>query len=426
MLILAAVMVVAVLLTVGGDDLHPWTLTARRPDATEQISGPAWAQAPMPVPPAFFGVTVASSTGDMPGFRVGSVRLWDSHTRWAQIEPARGRFDWSILDRLVDGTDRSRLPVLFTMGGTPAWASPNAPRGPYDDDSRAAPPDDLADWDAMVRAVARRYRGRIEAYELWVMANDPHYYNGSAETLVDMARRASEIIKSADARATVVCPSMGRLWTAQGQATLRRFADLGGYRYCDAAGVKLHQRKASDPPETMLRLAAQIERMLHEIGVHPPLWNTGTAYDIPSQAPLATDVAADYAARFYLVGLYARYARMYFYSWGNGHLPITLQADGGAPTLPAVYVMRLQQWLLDARITSCGHGVPIGVPARVWRCRFTETGADLTVYWTDSGTARLPARADERTLVRLDGGSIPINAGDVLTITPQPMLVRSS
>ncbi|MFC5815024.1 beta-galactosidase [Nonomuraea harbinensis] len=135
---------------------------------------------PAPVPATLFGVTVNSATGAMPSFRIGAVRLWDSATRWSQIQPRRGEFDWSTLDRHVEGAQRSRLPVLFVFGGTPGWASPTGPPAPYPDGSRAAPPDDLADWESFVRAVAGRYRGRIAAYELWVLGNDHRFTAGTS------------------------------------------------------------------------------------------------------------------------------------------------------------------------------------------------------------------------------------------------------
>lgn len=57
------------------------------------------------------------------------------------------------------------LQVLFTLGQTPRWASykPNEPSvyGP----GRGSPPKSISDWSAFVAAMARRYRGRIHAYE---------------------------------------------------------------------------------------------------------------------------------------------------------------------------------------------------------------------------------------------------------------------
>jgi transcriptional regulator with XRE-family HTH domain len=192
---------------------------ADRSSTRQWIPGPSWSRTPTSVPSTLFGVTMNSSTGTMPGFRVGALRLWDSETRWAQLEPRRGSFSWHTLDRLVEGAGRARLPVLFTFGGTPAWTSPTGPKAPYGDGSRASPPDDLADWDAYVKAVATRYRHRIDAYELWNLAPSPRFFTGSAERLAEMTGRASRIIRRADPRATVVCPGIGELWQQESRSS---------------------------------------------------------------------------------------------------------------------------------------------------------------------------------------------------------------
>ncbi|WP_433240006.1 helix-turn-helix domain-containing protein [Streptosporangium sp. CA-135522] len=404
----------------------------RPPLPAQWVTGPAWSLPEAPVPRTLFGVTLNSATGAMPAFPVGAVRLWDSETRWAQIQPRRGEFNWSTLDRQVAGAEGAGLPVLFVMGGTPGWASPAGTRAPYPDDSRAAPPDALADWDTFVRALARRYRGRIEAYELWVLGNDRRFYTGSAETLVDMTRRASRIIRTVDRKAVVVCPGMGRLWTPEGQAVLRRFAELGGYDHCDVASVKLHQRVASDPPETMLELATTVDRVLHQAGVQPRLWSTGTTYSIPLQGSLDETRARDYAVRFFLVGLYARNVnleRMYFYNWGGTKIPIVLQAEEGVPTRAALAVAQLQRWLLHARSRSCGHGVAINLPENVWQCRFTiaephRRHHEATVRWAATGTADTSVTPGARSIRRLDGSTVPVRPGDVVTVTGEPILME--
>ncbi|MFD8630775.1 beta-galactosidase [Streptomyces sp. NPDC059656] len=385
-----------------------------------------WTQAPTPVPNGLFGMTLNSSTGAMPTFRIDTVRLWDSRTRWSNIQPRRGEFDWSILDRLVEGANRAGLPVLFTMGGTPGWASPNGPHTAYDDGSRTSPPDDPADWKAFVSAVAERYRGRIGAYELWVMGNDPHYFSGSPETLVEMTRSAKAVLDAVDPDATVVCPSMGRLWDAEGMRGLERFSELRGYDSCDVAGVKLHQRTASDPPEQLLGLVDEIDRAFHRGGSHPKLWNTGTTYDIPLQQPLQDPAASANAVRFFLVGLYARYQRMYFYNWGGSKIPIVMQPDGQPPTQAALYVEELRRWLHGSRIHSCGNGVPAGLPVGVWQCRFDRDGAELVVVWHATGSARVPAPQDTTTVRHLDGTVTAVGTDRTVEVTTLPVLLGSA
>lgn len=378
-------------------------------EAQQLVPGPDWVSAPPEALPAtLFGVTVGSKSGAMPGFRVGAVRFWDSRTRWANVNPAPGRFDWTNLDRMVAGAERARVPVLYTMGITPAWAAPDSPRSAYDDDSRTDPPDNLADWDNYVHAVVSRYRGRIHAYELWDFANTRFHYTGDLRTLVELVRRAATIINAVDTDATVACPSLGDLWTPEGRDILARFAALDGYRYCDVVAVKLHPRRATGEPEEMVKLAGMINDVLHRAGVHLQMWATGPGHAVPTAKPLGHRDAGNFAVRFYLAGIYARFDRMYFYSWGVGNLPLVLQVEGSPPTEAALFVQRLETWLAGAGIESCGRGAADGLPAGVWQCRFVVRGPKgrtepAAVRWTTTGSASMPVEAGAYRVEHLDG-----------------------
>ncbi|MFD4638110.1 helix-turn-helix domain-containing protein [Lentzea sp. NPDC058436] len=398
----------------------------------QSAAGPAWTLPPARVPPELFGVTINSATGAMPAFRVGAVRFWDGGTRWSETERERGALDWTTLDRLVGGAEKAGLPPLFVFGSTPKWASPDGPPGPYPDGT-SAPPADLADWEGFVRAVAERYRGRIEAYELWVLANDRRFYSGSVETLVEMTRRASRVVRATDPAATVVCPGMGRLHTEEGLAFLRRFIELDGYDHCDVAGIKLFRPNASDPPEVVLGHLAAVDRVLHDAGIHPRLWSTGTDYAIATQPQLDDVTARDHAVRFFLVGMFARKVnleRLYFYNWGGTKIPVVLQPVGGVPTRAALAVEQLQRWVHGAGIRSCGRGVGVNLPDNVFECVYSATDAgrtyDLTIRWTDRGTAAVVAPPRAYEVRRLDGTAQPVEAGDTLTISEEPVLIAST
>ncbi|MEU8799415.1 BTAD domain-containing putative transcriptional regulator [Spirillospora sp. NPDC048819] len=395
------------------------------------IPGPAWVNAPpVPVAKTFFGATIGGTgSGTMPGFRIGSVRFWDDGTKWSNVQPRRDVFDWSTLDRLVAGAERARLPMTYTMGITPAWAAPDSPRSAYTDDSRTDPPRDLADWDRYVRAVVTRYRGRIEAYELWDYPNTPYHYTGDLPTLVEMTRRAGAIIDAVDPRATVVCPSIGDLWKPEGRRYLARFGAMGGFTPCDAVAVKLHPRQGAGRPEEMTEQAELIYNTLHHVGVHLPMWATGPAHDIPTVEPLGEEDAGNYAVRYYLAGLYARYDRMYFYSWGVRNLPLVLQVEGFPPTRAALFVQRLQQWLDGARIRSCGRGRAAGLPAGAWQCRFrlaapSGGGEEGAVRWMAEGTAEMPVEPGAYRVDHLGGRTVAVRGGQTVTLTERPILIR--
>lgn len=415
---IALVAVLGAVLLAGSDAVE------RAPEAPSLIAAPMWTNAPRVLEPEFVGVTANSNTGQMPSFGAGSVRLWNTRTRWQNLEPARGQYEWKTLDRLVGGARAAGFPTVLTFGGTPAWASPNGPKSVFTDDSRAAPPDDMADWERFVRAVAERYRGRIGAYELWDMANHQDFFSGSTAELVEMTRRASQVIRSADPAATVVCPSMGELWDPVALGGLRRFAELDGYDHCDAGAVKLAPRNDSDPPESMLALAREIEQTLHQARAGIELWSTGSAYDVNSQPVLDADRGAQHAVRFFLSGLYAQYRRMYFYNWGSAKIPIVLQPAGGPPTKAARQVDRLHQWLGSSRIHSCGQGRAAGLPEHLWQCRFDRQGKTFLIWWTVDRSLPVPAAPGTASVEHLDGAVAPATSGTDVTVTGSPVLLR--
>lgn len=419
---IALVAVLGVVLLAGGAIAIPTDRQA--PAARPIIQASTWSSAPRALEPEFVGVTANSNTGHMPSFQVGSVRLWNTRTRWQNLEPARGQYEWNTLDRLEAGARGAGFPVILTFGGTPSWASPNGPKSVYTDDSRAGPPDNLADWERFVRTVAERYRGRIDAYELWDMANHHDFFSGSMAELVEMTHRASQVIKSVDPGATVVCPSMGELWDPMALDKLRQFAQLDGYDHCDAGAVKLAPRNDSDPPETMLSLAQEIEKILHEAGAGIRLWSTGSAYDVNRQRPVDADRGAQHAVRFFLAGLYAGYRRMYFYNWGSAKIPIVLQPAGGPHTKAARYVDRLHQWLTGSRIHSCGQGRTAGLPDDLWQCRFDHDGKTFLLWWTIDRHLQVPAAPGTTSVEGLDGGSASAGSGTDLAVTGSPILLR--
>ena len=416
------VVVVLVVIVLAGDG---FTAPEEAPPAHAPVTvtAPMWTKTPRAVVPEFVGVTTNTDTGLMPSFPVGSVRFWDTDTRWQQLQPEPGRFDWDTLDKMVGGAAEAGLPMLFTFGGTPAWASPASPRSAYGDGSRTGPPTDLGDWQRFVHAVVHRFHGRIGAYELWDMANHRYFFSGSAADMVEMTRIASQEIRAGDPAATVVCPSMGELWDQAAMDWLADFAQRGGYDYCDAAAVKLSPRNAADPPETMLPLAHRIAVTMQRAGTSLKMWSTGTAYDVPAQHPLDADLGAEYAVRFFLTGLYAQYQRMYFYSWGNASsVPIVLQPAGGPPTKAARQVARLHDWLADSRITSCGQGRAAGLPDQLWQCRFDHDGDTFLIWWTVDTSVQVPLPEGTTSVEHLDGTSAP--AEPSIVVTGSPVLLR--
>jgi hypothetical protein len=95
-----------------------------------------------PIPPTFFGMMINRRTLPWPasvGVPIGSLRLWDTYTRWQDLNPSAGQYVWTNLDDWLQSAKSNGVTdVMFTITGTPRWVS----SGPNDTDcdyARQAP-----------------------------------------------------------------------------------------------------------------------------------------------------------------------------------------------------------------------------------------------------------------------------------------------
>jgi hypothetical protein len=174
----------------------------------------------------FFGMNIIHTDTPWPSQPFSGIRLWDSDgTSWSQLNPARGQFNWSSLDRWLAVARQNDVDVVYTFGRVPGWA--NGGQG------QSVPPSDLADWDAFVRGVVQHSKGQIKAYELWNEPNGTQFWTGDLPTLLTMAERACNIIKAAQPDAIVLTPAATWSDTSPVQWFDQYFA-AGGGQFADA------------------------------------------------------------------------------------------------------------------------------------------------------------------------------------------------
>ena len=141
----------------------------------------------------------------------------------------------------------------------------------------------------------------------------------------------------------------------------------GGGKYADVIGFHFYANP--ERPEKMLPLIQQVQDVLrrHHLDAKP-LWNTETGWAIQNEssvvkaAPassrfnsvvLSEDEASAFVARTYVLNWAAGVQRVYWYSWDNKVMGLT-EADGKTVKKPAQAYAEVRNWLLGARMTSCG------------------------------------------------------------------------
>ena len=170
---------------------------------------------------------------------------------WKDVEGPKGNFGWEELDAIVDAANAQDIKVLISIVRTPAWANPDGSTG------LPTNPKDLGDF---VEALATRYKGRVQGYEIWNEQNLDHENGGLKENInpghyVDILVEAYTRIKAVDPDAYVVSGAL----TSTGDSPsafddMQYFEAMFTYNngifkdHVDAVGF--HPAPAYNPPDT--------------------------------------------------------------------------------------------------------------------------------------------------------------------------------
>jgi hypothetical protein len=169
---------------------------------------------------------------------------------WREIEgAAKGAWQWQTADRIMDQIDAHQLKVIVRLGSQPAWAAGAALPA-------ISPPDNLQDFYDYVFAVANRYKGRVEAYQVW---NEPNLAREWGERppdpaeYVELLKVGYQAVKAADPQALVISAGLAPTTRSDAAAMpdiyfVQGMYDAGAAPYFDALGV--HAAGYKSPPET--------------------------------------------------------------------------------------------------------------------------------------------------------------------------------
>src|ERR1700704_6631878 len=151
---------------------------------------------------------------------------------WRYIEGKnKGNFEWNEPERIVDAIQQSGLKIVARVDNQPKWASSTIVW------PGSGPPDNPKDWSDFLTALAARYKGRIQAYEIWNEPNLDREWGDKppdAVAYTAMLKASYQAIKAADPQALVVSAGMAPTATSNAQA----MPDLEFIRAMYAAGAR--------------------------------------------------------------------------------------------------------------------------------------------------------------------------------------------
>lgn len=381
----------------------------------------------------------ASGQADAAGVRWTRLVFW-----WRGIQPS-GPKSWNQFyfpDNLLKAELDSGRQVVGVLINTPAWAgdgSPNSvPRGlylPLDD------PNNL--WAGYVRAMAQRYRGRIDHWVIW---NEPdvwdpdsptHTWSGSVEDFYQLQKIGYLAIKQGNANARVGLAGLTYWWDYYYQRPqyFDRFLQVAerdpsaraNNWFFDAAVLHLYNE-----PEGLYRAPRLYRDLMAARGIDKPIWINETnvaPWDDPTNPmPRADfratlDEQASFVIQAFAYGLAAGAERISIYPFSDGETPPgnelmgLVRRDGSTrPAYQALQtVTRYLAGVRDGRVERETDAV---------RINLRRDNANIWVAWATGprgATVTLPALASQALLVDKLGRSralTPVEGGYSLALEP--------
>jgi hypothetical protein len=221
--------------------------------------------------------------------------------QWKDLEPAKNQWNPLPLDRLVQQNQGSNVKILASVAKPPDWAV---------DPTGKQLLKDYADWEGFTHFLAERYKGKIQAWEIWNEQNLASEMGGTVrlEDYCHLLEGGYNGIKMADKDAIVVFGGLTPTGVNDVKVAfddvqyLQRFYNFqGGYytKFFDVLGM--HVSSTNNPPDKMypndpctgnwsnhpsyyFRRAEQLHQVMIENRDQRPAWITEFGWTTKNEA----------------------------------------------------------------------------------------------------------------------------------------------
>jgi hypothetical protein len=223
--------------------------------------------------------------------QIGLCWFRDWSLKWHDVEPQKGKFDFTQCDYQIDRVLQQGLKVLPLLPFPSSnWSSSAGPEVKVTEDYPAGReriaymPRDVNDFAAYVRKTVEHYKERLG---VWEILNEPIYTSYAlprskgyqVKDYVQLLRAAYQAVKTVDPDALVIGGIAGHPTTYT-----KEFIEIGGLRWVDALNLHAYPGLASpEAHEESLRL---LREQMRSAGADKSIWFTEGAYYADDDKPL--------------------------------------------------------------------------------------------------------------------------------------------
>jgi len=218
------------------------------------------------IPEDFFGISPDRSPLEKEDFDLlgdfGAV--WIRTTaRWSGIEKQEGVWNFEFWDDYVDKAKAAGKKVVLVLAFDNPWL--------YEDhkEHRDLSEREIPYFLKYVEQMVDRYRGKVDAFEIW---NEPNWFfwNGSSDHFYALSAAAAKKAKEVDPDSVILAGSTFRVNTR----FQRNMFKAGAFENTD--GISLHPY-ASDALNTMKQVD-KLRKIMDEFNYRKPVWITEVGY----------------------------------------------------------------------------------------------------------------------------------------------------
>jgi hypothetical protein len=396
-----------------------------------------------PVPPWFFEMT-SHWYNPWPTVPLYGVRLWNTGTAWADLNPADGVYDWKVLDSWLGAAQAHNVDeLIYTLATTPQWASSN----PNDTSCKRSPgtcdpPSDLnpdgsgtdQHWKDFVTAIATHAAGRIRYWEVWNEPQMPYFWNGTFPQIVRMAKDARTIIQGIDPNAKMLNAGdqahgsyMIDWWT--------NYAAAGGFEYADIIAFHGYVNRypfvcGTYPQAADLIGVVNTVRSIVPNSASKPLWDTEASWGDVNWGDCFTDpdLRSAFLAQFYMLHRSLHVRRFYWFAYDDDQTGGLYDASTGKLNQPGIAYQQVYDWMLGSTLTQ-----DCSSTGTTWTCGLTGPNVyRAEVIWDtaqscSNGTCQTTQYTVKSSFIQyrtLGGDTVPISNNQV-PVGVKPILIEN-
>lgn len=232
-----------------------------KPDLREARFGVAWG--------FMYGYGGGKAETFMPELRSLGAGWAKVYLFWNQLEPEKGRYDWTALDAFASQL-RSPEEGLVSIFSASQWATRTpVPLLP------PSPAKNLDDYYRFVHDAVKRAGGRVRYWQNDCEPNNPVFWAGTADEFVAELQVFARAVRDADPNAVVVCGGYDGVFSPPGQPPIpgqeRGLAFFDTVLEKGGASFDVFDMRLYVSPYTIPACVAYMRKKMNDLGYDRPI-----------------------------------------------------------------------------------------------------------------------------------------------------------